>query len=610
MNTIDIAIVGMSCYLPSANSLMALREQIFNPLKGSRVKVRFDGGWSDSFNHEFFRISKQESGQMDPQQKLFLALAQWAFEDAHIPVHDIPGNTGVYVGASSSEFLMEAFASGAVKAEQVTGFGNAFIANRVSHFFNLNGPSMILDAACCSSFMAVKQAVAALTLQEVDIALCGGVNVLMSETANVCLEKAGLVSQSGQSRPFSHGADGYVRGEGGCAVVLKRLADAERDQDQVYAVIRGITTNHNGTSLTLVSPNIQAQNKLYQQAYRRISAGQLTYVESSANGSKLSDLAEYRALDALAKTSQLEQQLKLGTSKGHFGNLEAASGMLSLVKTALITKARKIPAQDIPEPIVAATSHLSVNFDSAELPESLNWLMGVNSFGLGGANSHITLSPGPQIETSNCQQSPTSGVLLLSANSGDALRKLCQQFIIKLDQIIEFNSDLVDQFSKGKLHYPNKLSIKYTDKTSLLVELQNYLSGKDSSCVESNVIKHPPYFEITLLESAVRGLALKKLYRAMGNTPKEYEISGLLSGVSFERLSPDMNLSELVATTHPIIKIYDDFGDELIEEIKLAEFASFEEFSALLFHKGFLPFIENGALPESPVNQPLLYPIY
>ncbi|MFD3637649.1 beta-ketoacyl synthase N-terminal-like domain-containing protein, partial [Streptomyces sp. NPDC058664] len=317
------------------------------------------GGYLDqdvvkSFDAEFFATSPIEVERMDPQQRLMMELTWEALEHARIPASDLKGESvGMFVGSSSSDFQMiAALAVGdrdpnipaTAEAYALMGSSNGIIANRVSYYFDFRGPSVTVDTACSSTLVAVHQAVRALREGDADMALAGGVNMLLMPMPT--LGFAPGTSEDGRIKAFSKDADGMVRSEGGGLVVLKRLADAERDGDHIYGVIKGSAVNSDGRSNGLVAPNPDAQADVLRRAYRDagIVPSSVDYIEAHGTGTPVGDPIEAEALArVIGRSRDADKPALLGSVKTNFGHLESGAGVPALAKVLMSFQHNVIP---------------------------------------------------------------------------------------------------------------------------------------------------------------------------------------------------------------------------------------------------------------------------
>ena len=371
------------------------------------------GGYLDdvaAFDAEYFDIPAGEADKMDPQQRLLLEVTQEALDDAGIPADTLAETrTGVFAGACSPEYWQLATADlTAVDAWSGTGGALSIIANRLSYFFDLRGPSVTVDTACSSSLVAVHLACQSLRSGESDVALAGGVNVVLTPAPTRSFDVAEVLSRSGGCHAFDAAADGFVRSEGAGVVVLKRLRDALRDGDRVLAVVRGSAVNQDGRSNGLMAPNPAAQIAVLRAAYADadVNVREVGYVEAHGTGTLLGDPIEARALGTvLGKGRPAGAPLLIGSVKSNLGHLEAAAGVAGLAKAVLAVNRSVIPANRgyaNPNPhIPFANLRLKVVAEPTPWPGGGSQrIAGVSSFGFGGTNAHVVLEslPEPQPE--------------------------------------------------------------------------------------------------------------------------------------------------------------------------------------------------------------------
>jgi acyl transferase domain-containing protein/acyl carrier protein len=359
----------------------------------------------DAFDAEFFEISPREAAKMDPQQRLLLEVAYEALEHAGIRADSLrQTETGVFVGACAGEYgYLASTDLSQVDAWSGTGGALSIIANRVSYFFDLRGPSVTVDTACSSSLVAVHLACQSLGSGESNLAMAGGVNLLLSPVITRSFDQAEAMSPTGQCHAFDASADGFVRGEGCGVAVLKRLGDAVRDGDPVLAVVRGSAVNQDGRSNGLMAPNPAAQMAVLRTAYASagIEAGQVDYVEANATGTLLGDPIEARALGTvLGRARPPGAPLLIGSVKPSLGHLDAAAGSAGFMKAVLAVQRGHIPANlnfQAPNPHIPFEDlRLKVVDRPTGWPASASpRRAGVSSFGFGGTNAHVVLEQRP-----------------------------------------------------------------------------------------------------------------------------------------------------------------------------------------------------------------------
>ena len=381
-------------------------EFLSEPRIAERVaKARTRGGYlSDikGFDAEFFALSKMEADNIDPQQRMALELTWEALEDARIPASSLRGQkVAVYIGSSNNDYQFLAVSDPTVAHPYaITGTTSSIIANRVSYFYDFRGPSMAIDTACSSSLVAAHQGVAALRAGEADVAMVGGVNALITPLVTIGFDEVGgVLAPDGLIKSFSQDADGYARSEGGGMLVFKRLADARRDGDEIYAVIAGSAVNHDGRSNGMLAPNPDAQAEVLRTAYRDagINPRDVDYIEAHGTGTILGDPIEADALGrVVGRGRDADKPALLGAVKSNVGHLESAAGAASLAKMALALRNDKIPPSinyTGPNPYIDFDAvHLKVADTVTDWPRySGHAITGVSGFGFGGANAHMVL---------------------------------------------------------------------------------------------------------------------------------------------------------------------------------------------------------------------------
>ncbi|MDF2822644.1 MAG: putative polyketide synthase [Mycobacterium sp.] len=381
-------------------------EFLAEPRIAERVaKARTRGGYlSDikGFDAEFFALSKMEADNIDPQQRMALELTWEALEHARIPASSLRGTSvGVFVGASNNDYSFMSVADpSTAHPYAITGTTSSIIANRVSYFYDFRGPSMAIDTACSSSLVAVHEGVQALRTGEADVVVAGGVNAMITPLVTIGFDEVGgVLAPDGRIKSFSADADGYSRAEGAGMLVLKRVADARRDGDQILAVIAGSAVNHDGRSNGMLAPNPDAQAEVLRKAYKNagVNPRSVDYVEAHGTGTILGDPIEADALGrVVGKGRSADQPALLGAVKSNVGHLESAAGAASLTKVALALHNNKIPPSINyagPNPYIDFDrEHLKVNDAVSDWPRySGHAIAGVSGFGFGGANAHLVV---------------------------------------------------------------------------------------------------------------------------------------------------------------------------------------------------------------------------
>ena len=381
-------------------------EFLEEPRVAERVKkARTRGGYlSDikGFDAEFFALSKMEADNVDPQQRMALELTWEALEHARIPASSLRGEAvAVFMGSTNGDYQNLALSDPSITHPYaITGNSSSIIANRVSYFYDFRGPSVTVDTACSSSLVATHAGVQALRNGEADVAVVGGVNALVTPLVTVGFDEVGgVLSPDGRIKSFSADADGYSRAEGGGVLVLKRVADARRDGDQILAVIAGSAVNHDGRSNGLLAPNPDAQAAVLRKAYKNagIDPRTVDYIEAHGTGTILGDPIEAEALGrVIGRGRAADKPALLGAVKSNIGHLESAAGAASLAKIVLALQHDKIPPSinyTGPNPYIDfAGTHLQVADSATDWPRYGGYAVaGVSGFGFGGANAHVVV---------------------------------------------------------------------------------------------------------------------------------------------------------------------------------------------------------------------------
>jgi acyl-CoA synthetase (AMP-forming)/AMP-acid ligase II/3-oxoacyl-(acyl-carrier-protein) synthase len=364
-----IAIIGLSCRFPGAENAQAFWNLLYEGRDAIRTapSARINAGtfraalsdlpqtlWAgflddvDQFDPQFFGISPLEAARIDPQQRLVMEAAWHAFEDAGSAPANLAGSlTGVFIGISTHDYdEHQRNAGDGLNMYSATGSAASITANRLSYLFDFHGPSLAIDTACSSSLVAVHTACQSLRNRESNLALAGGVNLILSAESGQPFAQAGMLASDGRCKTFDASANGYVRAEGCGVIVLKRLSDALRDGDRVRAVIAGSAVMQDGRSNGLVAPNGNAQASVIRQALTQAGTtpSQLGYIETHGTGTVLGDPIELNALKSLFADSPLSGgTCAIGSVKTNIGHLEAAAGIASLIKVVLAIEHQTIP---------------------------------------------------------------------------------------------------------------------------------------------------------------------------------------------------------------------------------------------------------------------------
>jgi iturin family lipopeptide synthetase A len=515
MNNMDkqpIAIIGIGCRFPGADNREAfwhlLREGIdaitevpserwdVNAFCQKDVEKPANIRWGgfikdlDLFDPQFFKISPREAVSIDPQQRLLLELAWEALEDAGQNPESLSGTkTGVFMGINGFDYytLLMENPSFNIDAYVGTGNTNCIAANRISYFFNFTGPSLGIDTACSSSLVAVHLACQSIWNGESNLALAGGVRIILSPWTGVSFDRAGFMASDGRCKAFDSRADGYVRSEGAGVVLIKPLSKALADGDPIYASIKGSAVNQDGRSNGLTAPNPWAQEEVLREAcyQARVSPNRLQYIEAHGTGTQLGDPIEMKALGkVLAENRPPSNDCLVGSVKTNIGHLEAAAGIAGLIKVALSLHHHQIPPSlhfQQPNPYIT--------FDNLPLrvPSALEaWpvttdkeIAGVSSFSFGGTNAHIVLEAAPTVSRKKAVFESSLYLLTLSAKNEKALQDLARRYLEFLASHPTVSlSDVCFTASIGRSHFKHRLAIAAESNQQLMQRLNIFCQGQ------------------------------------------------------------------------------------------------------------------------------------
>ncbi len=422
----------------------------------------------DQFDPGFFEISPHEARRMDPQQRLLLEVAHEALLDAGLPVDDLRGSpAGVFIGACNHDY--DTLQPGPADAHTLTGGLMSVLSGRLSHVLGVRGPSLTIDTACSSSLVALHLACNSLRARETELALAGGVNLILSPESHIRLSRMRALAPDGRCRTFDARASGYVRGEGVGVLVLKRLGDALRDADRIWAVIRGSAVNHDGRSTSLTAPNGLSQREVITRALAdaRVRADAIDYVEAHGTGTPLGDPIEVESLRDLFSGPQ---PCVLGSVKTNIGHLEGAAGIAGVIKVAL-----SLAHERIPKHLHFHEQNPRIDLGTLEVAsETRPWprgererLAGVSSFGISGTNAHIILAeaPGERREPLPARTEPH--VLPLSAHTPAALAQLARSWSEHLRRGEVPLTDLVHTAATRRSHQRYRLAVTGTSAEAL-----------------------------------------------------------------------------------------------------------------------------------------------
>ncbi|KAI0204033.1 hypothetical protein F4808DRAFT_475527, partial [Astrocystis sublimbata] len=496
----EIAVVGMGCRFPQADSVDELwelissgrtaigkiPEQRFQSSKVSR-QPKLETYWGnfidepDVFDHRFFGISGREARSMDPQQRLALQVAYEALESAGyhgLSASEKPADVGCYMGVGSVEYELNV-ASEDANAFSATGTLRAFISGRISHYYGWSGPSLTLDTACSSSAVAIHTACRAILGGECSMALAGGVNIITSPTLHQNLSGASFLNPNGSSKAFDADANGYCRGEGAGMLVLKPLTKALSDHDHILGVIAGSAINQNSNCSSITVPDSSSQSNLYTRVLSMagLSSDMVDYVEAHGTGTNVGDPIEFSSIQSAFKDDRRKSTLYVGSLKDNIGHTEAASGVAGVMKTILMIQRGKIPKQAnfvSLNPRIKDSVSRKVSIPTATIPWTTSPKVAlVNNYGAAGSNTAILVREHKQEQS---PPSPTDGCfpVTIAARSKESLKRYVETLSSYLSNRHQPLSVLAHNISKRQnpsLSY--RVAFTVSDLESLANSLKN-----------------------------------------------------------------------------------------------------------------------------------------
>ncbi len=484
-NVAEIAIVGMACRFPGANNPEEFWQLLSHKIDAITVSQRhyLEKQWGgfienvDRFDPQFFGISPREASSIDPQQRLLLEVSWEALENAGIAATKLAKSpTGVFIGIGSNDYSL--LNSNNFDVYSATGNAHSIAANRLSYFLDLQGPSLSVDTACSSSLVALHLACLSLRNGECNLAIAGGVNLILLSQLTQTFSKAGMMSPEGRCKTFDASADGYVRGEGCGTVILKPLEAAIKDGDNILAVIKGSAVNQDGRSNGLTAPNGLAQTKVISQALANagIAATDLDYIEAHGTGTSLGDPIELNAINTIVNGVDRTKKCRIGSVKTNIGHLEAAAGIAGLIKVVLALQNQEIPAN---LHLKELNPHINIARDSIEIPTEIQpWkttdkprLAGVSSFGFGGTNAHVILG---EYDRQNGDRKPLpANIFTLSAKTEPALSQLVKKYeeYLTKNQKLELEKICLTA-ARGRSHFKHRLAVIAGSTEDLLDRLK------------------------------------------------------------------------------------------------------------------------------------------
>lgn len=508
----EIAIVGVACRFPGAKNKYEFWNNLVNGvdsvnlvpnerwnaekyfstdvMEQDKTYCKWLGALDgiDKFDNIFFNISPREASNMDPNQRLLLQEVWHCLEDSAISLKEIQDKiTSVHIGSVAYEpYKVE-------KTDVSTANGSYYfmLANRVSYFMGLKGESYTLDTGCSSSFVALKTACRALQDNTSEYAFVGGINLHLSPAKMTTWSKSRMFSETGKCHTFDKDADGYVPGEGVGVILLQSLENAKRNNNKIYAVIKGCAINHGGQAVSLTAPNVESQKQVIQAAYEQtdFTPNTVNYVEAHGTGTSLGDPIEVEALKQIYKKYSCQNALcRLGSVKTNIGHLEGCAAMASLIKVILMLNNKIIPKSlhlKTMNPILnIENSPFKLSTENEEwsrIAEEIPLRAGISSFGLGGANAHVLLEEYAEKSDNSVNKNEETQIFVLSAKTQQSLNDLRDVWLREISKgtFDDYNlTDISAVLMVGRRHFPYRVGGIVRN----IQDIQDILLNMNSDC--------------------------------------------------------------------------------------------------------------------------------
>ena len=522
----DIAIIGLSCKFPGANNI---NEFWNNIVSGTETITHFDDeellnsgidrtlltnpqykkskGFLNNveyFDSDFFNYSEQEAHVMDPQSRVLHQCAWEVLEDAGYNPNKYPGKIGLFAGSSSNFLWVKQWIKEDQDRDLLSAFETLtlnekdFLTTRLSYKLDLKGPSFNIQTACSTSLVAIHQAAQSLFYSESDMVIAGGVSISYPRKEGYLWHEGMIFSQDGHCRPFSDNATGIVPGNGCGLVLLKRLSDALRDQDHIYAVIKGSAMNNDGLEkVGYTAPSINGQRSVIETALKKsgISPEDISYLEAHGTATKIGDPIEIEALTTAWNTNK-KNFCAIGSVKANIGHLDAAAGVAGIIKTALLLHHRTVPPhinfENINPLINLQDSPFYINKEAKKIEKSTLIRAGVSAFGIGGTNVHMILEQAPLVVNSNAIAEVN--LLIFSARTQESLLRISEEMIHYLYAHPEMNlTDVAWTLQVGRKAFEYR-------KALVLKGILTQNSQEIADCMKNPGNKIPDSKNIDLIE--------------------------------------------------------------------------------------------------------------
>ncbi|AFZ15518.1 6-deoxyerythronolide-B synthase (plasmid) [Crinalium epipsammum PCC 9333] len=535
--TEPIAIIGMSCRFPGAddpesfwqllrsgtNSASKIPDERWNiknyydqdPTVPGKMPLRYGYFLKDidQFDADFFRISPREAGAIDPQHRLLLEVSWEALErSGHVPDRLAGSSTGVFIGLTCEDYndVIQKRPPELNKQHElffVTGVKSYAASGRISYTWGLTGPAMTIDTACSSSSVAIHQACMSLRQRECEMALAGGVNLILDPTVHVYTYKGRILTLDTHCKVFDASADGYVRAEGCGIVVLKRLSDALADRDNILAVIRGSGVNQDGASYSFSAPNGKSQQALLNRVLTQtnIHPSEVSYFEAHGTGTAVGDATELTTIEQVfGLYHSQESPIMVGSCKANIGHPEPASGIASLIKLVLSLQNQEIAPQinikEINPCLDWKETAVKIPTQIASWPQSRPHIAALNCFGISGTNSCMLVQEAPELKPIISEWKRPEHILVISAKSSSALLQLANRYRQYLSVNQEQSlADICFTANTGRLHLQHRVSIVGASVEEIETKLASFYREEEAVGVVSSFISNPEPSKIAFL---------------------------------------------------------------------------------------------------------------
>ena len=471
-----------------------------DPLKPGKTNAKHGAFLSDDpgeWDAPFFGITPREAKSLDPLQRIIFEVTLEGLESAGISPDELKGSkTGVYMALGNSDYMSARLRSGNLSDIDVydaTGIPFSTAAGRLSYLYDLRGPNFALDAACASSLVGIHLAAEDLKTKKADCAIVASANLILSPELYVGLAKLGSLSTNGICKAFDENADGYVRGEGCGIVILKRLDDAIKNNDNILAIIRGSAIKHDGASNGFTAPNPEAQLAVIKEALinSELQAEDISFVEAHGIGNKFTDAMEIQAIDAAYKNRNTP--LYIGSLKPNIGHLEATIGMGMLFKTIetlkhhqvapnihLETLNKDIDWENIKSKIPLETTNIAI-------AENTTMKTAINLSGYSGTNIHMIFEEGIKPKSIYPKPIFAENVFLLSAKTPESLKAIAEKYVAQFDRWKNLSlHDICYTLQVGRGNYENKLAIQAISPEQIKSVLENFIANNGDKSLSIN----------------------------------------------------------------------------------------------------------------------------